>query len=118
MAGGVVAPAVVIRGRVAFGVWRRILLVVLAVVVVLAGLAVWQIGPRNVLGMLMYDQRREGSLMVGDKAPDVTLGTLDEPDLLTSQVAIFARARRRWDLIDASVQSFDTQPGWKPVDGL
>ena len=48
----------------------------------------------------------------------VTLGTLDQSDQLTPQVAIFARARRRWDLIDASVQSFDTQPGWKPADGL
>lgn len=61
--------------------WRRILLVVLAVVVVLAGVAVWQIGPRNVLGMLMYDQRREGSLKVGDKAPDVTLRALDGQDV-------------------------------------
>jgi hypothetical protein len=48
----------------------------------------------------------------------VTLGTLDEPDLLTPQVAVFARTRRHWDLIDTSVQSFNTQPGWKPGDGV
>ncbi len=61
--------------------WRKILLGVVVIVVLLAGLAVWQIGPRNVLGMLMYDQRREGSLKVGDKAPDVTLRTLDDQDV-------------------------------------
>ena len=48
----------------------------------------------------------------------VTLGTLDEPDQLTPQVAIFARTRRQWDLIGASVPSFDTQPGWKPGNGV
>jgi hypothetical protein len=35
------------------------------------------IGMRNVIGMLRYDQRREGTLKVGDKAPDVVLGGLD-----------------------------------------
>lgn len=61
--------------------WRKILLGVLAIVVLLAGVAVWQIGPRNVLGMLMYDQRREGTLKVGDKAPDVTLRSLEDQDV-------------------------------------
>jgi hypothetical protein len=60
---------------------RKILLGVLAIVVVLAGIAVWRIGPRNVIGMLLYDQRREGSLKVGDPAPDVTLRSLDDRDV-------------------------------------
>jgi hypothetical protein len=44
----------------------------------------------------------------------VTLGTLDTPDALAPAVAIFARTRPKWDLIDPSVASFDGQPGWKP----
>jgi len=44
----------------------------------------------------------------------VTLGTLDTPDELTPAVAIFARTRPKWDVIDSSVASFDGQPGWKP----
>jgi hypothetical protein len=35
------------------------------------------IGPRNAWGMLRYDTRVEGSLQVGDKAPDLELVTLD-----------------------------------------
>jgi len=61
--------------------WRRIIWTVGAIIVLLAGLAVWQIGPRNLLGMLMYDQRREGTLKVGDRAPDVTLRALDDRDV-------------------------------------
>ena len=34
-------------------------------------------GPRNLIGMIRYDQREEGRLKVGDKAPDVTLLALD-----------------------------------------
>jgi len=34
-------------------------------------------GPRNLVGMLRYDQRQEGSLRVGDAAPDVGLLSLD-----------------------------------------
>jgi hypothetical protein len=34
-------------------------------------------GPRNLIGMLRYDQRQEGSLRVGDHAPDVVLLELD-----------------------------------------
>ena len=33
--------------------------------------------PRNVIGMLRYDQREEGSLKVGDRAPEVALLALD-----------------------------------------
>jgi hypothetical protein len=48
----------------------------------------------------------------------VSLGTLDEPDSLTPQVAVFARTRRHWDVMDASLATFDSQPGWKPADGV
>jgi hypothetical protein len=34
-------------------------------------------GPRNIIGMLRYDQRKEGPLKVGDAAPDVALVALD-----------------------------------------
>lgn len=46
----------------------------------------------------------------------VTLGTLDAPDALVPQVAIFARSRRAWDTVDPSVTAFDAQPNWKPAD--
>ena len=36
-----------------------------------------KIGPLNVWGMIRYDQRREGTLQVGDLAPDVVLTALD-----------------------------------------
>jgi hypothetical protein len=38
-----------------------------------AAFAIWRLGPRNVIGMLRYDQRQEGRLKVGDRAPDVAL---------------------------------------------
>ena len=38
----------------------------------------WMIGgPRNLIGMIRYDQRQEGKLKVGDRAPDVTVVSLD-----------------------------------------
>lgn len=40
-------------------------------------LALIRIGPRNLWGMLRYDQRREGDLAVGGQAPDVVLTALD-----------------------------------------
>ena len=48
--------------------------------VVVVGAGVWfvaQIGPRNIIGMIRYDQRRDGDLRVGDAAPDVALSALD-----------------------------------------
>lgn len=46
-----------------------------------AGWMVYRIGPRNVIGMLRYDQREEGDLKVGDPAPDVVLAALDGGDV-------------------------------------
>jgi hypothetical protein len=56
---------------------RRILLAAAALAALGAGFMVWRIGPRNVIGMLLYDQRREGAVKVGDPAPDVELHRLD-----------------------------------------
>ena len=38
---------------------------------------VYRIGPRNIIGMLRYDQREEGDLKVGDPAPDAALVDLE-----------------------------------------
>jgi hypothetical protein len=46
-----------------------------------------------------------------------TVGTMDDPDRVAPQVAVFARSRRAWDLMDASLATFDAQPAWKPADG-
>ena len=69
-------------------IWKKLLLGVLALLLLVGGFMVWRIGPSNIIGMLRYDQRREGDLKVGDKAPDVMLHTLDGQ----SQASILARA--------------------------
>jgi hypothetical protein len=56
---------------------KKILLVVVALVLGGAAFVVARIGPRNVIGMLRYDQRQDGKLRRGDRAPDVTLVSLD-----------------------------------------
>lgn len=43
----------------------------------MAVVAVIQIGPRNIWGMMRYDQRKNGRLKVGDRPPDVLLTALD-----------------------------------------
>lgn len=52
-------------------------LVLVLLVVAVAAAALVYIGPRNLWGMLRYDQRRDGDLAVGDQAPDVVLMALD-----------------------------------------
>lgn len=49
--------------------------------VAVAGFMMYQMGPRNFFGMLRYDQREEGDLKVGDRAPDVVLAALDGKDV-------------------------------------
>jgi len=56
---------------------KKILLGVSALVVLGAAVMVAKIGPRNVIGMIRYDQRRDGDLKVGDRAPDALLVALD-----------------------------------------
>ena len=56
---------------------KKVLLVLAALVVLGATGIVLKIGPRNVIGMIRYDQRRDGDLKVGDRAPDAMLISLD-----------------------------------------
>jgi hypothetical protein len=56
---------------------RKILIGLGALLVLCLGAAALMIGPRNLVGMLLYDQRREGRLAVGDPAPDVALAAVD-----------------------------------------
>lgn len=57
---------------------KRKKVVVAGIVVLFASLAgvVGWMGPRNVIGMIRYDQREEGRLRAGDAAPDVELFAL------------------------------------------
>ncbi|HXO20533.1 MAG TPA: hypothetical protein VOA87_11490 [Thermoanaerobaculia bacterium] len=57
---------------------RKIFLALGLLVVAVGGFLVYEIGgPKNVIGMLRYDQRHAGRLKVGDAAPDVRLTALD-----------------------------------------
>jgi hypothetical protein len=56
---------------------RLVLAVVILAVAAVAGFTYMIGGPRNLIGMLRYDQREEGNLRVGDRAPDVVLTALD-----------------------------------------
>jgi hypothetical protein len=58
--------------------WKKVLIGAGVLVILAAGGFTWMVGgPRNVIGMLRYDQRQEGSLKVGDRAPDVAMLALD-----------------------------------------
>ena len=57
--------------------WKKILLGVGLVLLAAVGYAVVSFGPKNIIGMLRYDQRQEGKLKVGDAAPDVAMLALD-----------------------------------------
>jgi hypothetical protein len=57
--------------------WKKILLGVGFLVFAAVAYGVISFGPRNIIGMLRYDQRQEGSLKVGDAAPSVDLLALD-----------------------------------------
>jgi hypothetical protein len=54
--------------------WALGLVVLVGALALAIGASVY-IGPRNVIGMLRYDTRRQGALRVGDLAPDVELVT-------------------------------------------
>jgi len=57
--------------------WRVAIGVAVLVLLLGAGLVMW-VGPRNLIGYWKYGgQAREGTLRVGDVAPDVTLTSLD-----------------------------------------
>jgi hypothetical protein len=52
---------------------KRVLIAVVLVVLAGGAFVVVRLGPSNLIGMLRYDQREEGSLRIGDPAPDVLL---------------------------------------------
>jgi hypothetical protein len=56
---------------------KKVLLAIGAIVVLAASVMVAKIGPRNVIGMIRYDQRRAGDLKVGDRAPAALLVSLE-----------------------------------------
>jgi hypothetical protein len=56
---------------------KRVLWVLGLALLGAAAFMVAKIGPRNIVGLLRYDQRHAGKLQVGDRAPDVTLTGLD-----------------------------------------
>jgi len=58
-------------------VLKKILIAVGLLVAAVVAYGLISFGPRNVIGMLRYDQRHEGDLKVGDRAPDVSLLALD-----------------------------------------
>jgi hypothetical protein len=57
--------------------WKKILIGLGLLLAAAVSLGVWKFGPRNIIGMIRYDQRQEGKLKVGDSAPDVALVALD-----------------------------------------
>jgi len=70
---------------------RNILLVAGGLALAFGAFFVISVGPRNVIGMLRYDTRREGKLKVGDRAPDVSLVALDG----AGPVSLLGQARGR-----------------------
>lgn len=47
----------------------------------------------------------------------VAVGTLDDPDSVgPPQVAVFARTRRSWDVMDGALPSFAALPEFRPED--
>jgi hypothetical protein len=56
---------------------KKIAIALGLILVGVVAVVVFRIGPRNILGMIRYDQRKEGSLRVGDAAPYVELVALD-----------------------------------------
>jgi len=57
--------------------WKKIGLAVAVLVAAAGGYVVAQIGPRNIVGILLYDKRRDGDWNVGQRAPDVVLAELE-----------------------------------------
>ena len=56
---------------------KKVLLGFALLILAAVAYAAYSIGPRNIIGMLRYDQRREGDYKAGDQAPDVVLKALD-----------------------------------------
>ena len=62
---------------------KKILLGIVILLLLAGGaFTYWMGGPSMVIGMLRYDQREEGKLRIGDRAPDVPLISLNGKDQL------------------------------------
>ena len=48
----------------------------------------------------------------------VSVGTLEDPNLIKPQVAVFAKFRNHWDTMDSSLETFNDMPDWKPEFGV
>lgn len=64
-----------------------------------------------------------GSPIVGrnsgmDGYVTISLGSLDDSSMLEPQVVIFARNKMPWDVMDETLPTIQTQPDWKPGDGV
>jgi hypothetical protein len=58
--------------------WKKVVIALAGLALLALGAFTYMVGgPRNLIGMLRYDQREEGMLKVGDRAPDVRLVSLD-----------------------------------------
>jgi hypothetical protein len=53
---------------------------------ILADVLARRVAPRNLVGMLRHDRRREGRLAVGDRAPDAVLSRLDGGETRLSEL--------------------------------
>jgi hypothetical protein len=58
---------------------KRVLLVVGVLLAAVVAFGIARIGPRNIIGMLRYDTRKEGTLRPGSPAPDVALHVVSGP---------------------------------------
>ncbi len=48
----------------------------------------------------------------------VSLGVFDDPSDFEPQVTVFTRSKNKWDVMDETLPGFETQPDWKPEDGI
>ena len=48
----------------------------------------------------------------------IALGTMDDSSSLVPEVSVFNRNRKPWDIMSKNIMVFETQPGWKPDDGV
>jgi hypothetical protein len=70
-------------------VWKKVVLILALVALVIGGVLIHRMGgPGNIINRLRYDQRVEGDLQVGDRAPDVVLTALDGETRLSLQAYI------------------------------
>jgi hypothetical protein len=62
---------------VAAGIVKRVVMVAGALAALAGAVALVVMGPQNIVGLVRPDRWYEGSLKVGDRAPDVSLLTTD-----------------------------------------